>query len=116
MKVATAVEIVRKRRPDLEIDGEVQADIAVEPEKLRELFPFTRLTDAANVLIFPSLAAGNAAYKVLDGARRRDGDRPDPARRQQARDGAAARRQRRHHRQHDRLHRRQRHSQLQAAT
>ncbi len=64
-KMADAVEIVRRRRPDLEIDGEVQADIAVEPEKMRELFPFTRLTDAANVLIFPSLSAGNAAYKVL---------------------------------------------------
>ncbi len=64
-KMAEAVEIVRKRRPDLEIDGEVQADIAVEPDKLRELFPFTRLTDAANVLVFPTLAAGNAAYKVL---------------------------------------------------
>jgi malate dehydrogenase (oxaloacetate-decarboxylating)(NADP+) len=64
-KMADAVEIVRRRRPDLEIDGEVQADIAVEPEKLRELFPFSRLTDSANVLVFPSLAAGNAAYKVL---------------------------------------------------
>jgi malate dehydrogenase (oxaloacetate-decarboxylating)(NADP+) len=64
-KMARATEIVRQRRPDLEIDGEVQADIAVEPEKLRELFPFSRLTDEANVLIFPSLAAGNAAYKVL---------------------------------------------------
>jgi malate dehydrogenase (oxaloacetate-decarboxylating)(NADP+) len=64
-KVARAVELVRKRRPDLEIDGEVQADIAVEPEKMKELFPFSRLTDEANVLVFPSLAAGNAAYKVL---------------------------------------------------
>jgi malate dehydrogenase (oxaloacetate-decarboxylating)(NADP+) len=64
-KVSRAVEIVRQRRPDLEIDGEVQADIAVEPEKMRELFPFSRLTDEANVLVFPSLAAGNAAYKVL---------------------------------------------------
>jgi malate dehydrogenase (oxaloacetate-decarboxylating)(NADP+) len=64
-KVAAAVEIVRRRRPELEIDGEVQADIAVEPEKMRELFPFSRLTEAANVLVFPSLAAGNAAYKVL---------------------------------------------------
>ncbi|HVV49952.1 MAG TPA: NADP-dependent malic enzyme [Polyangia bacterium] len=64
-KMAEAVDIVRRRRPDLEIDGEVQADIAVDPEKLRELFPFSRLTDEANVLVFPSLAAGNAAYKVL---------------------------------------------------
>jgi malate dehydrogenase (oxaloacetate-decarboxylating)(NADP+) len=65
-KVSRAVEIVRRLRPDLEIEGEVQADIAVEPEKMRELFPFSRLTDAANVLVFPSLEAGNAAYKVLD--------------------------------------------------
>ena len=64
-KVADAVEIIRRQRPDLEVDGEVQADIAVEPEKMRDLFPFSRLTDEANVLIFPSLAAGNAAYKVL---------------------------------------------------
>jgi len=64
-RVARAVEIVRKLRPDLEIDGEVQADIAVDTETLREEFPFTRLTEAANVLVFPSLAAGNAAYKVL---------------------------------------------------
>jgi len=64
-KMADAVDIVRRRRPDLEIDGEVQADIAVDPEKLRELFPFSRLTDEANVLVFPTLAAGNAAYKVL---------------------------------------------------
>ncbi|HSY41853.1 MAG TPA: phosphate acyltransferase, partial [Polyangia bacterium] len=64
-KMAEAVGIVRRLRPDLEIDGEVQADIAVEPEKMRELFPFSRLTDEANVLIFPTLSAGNAAYKVL---------------------------------------------------
>jgi malate dehydrogenase (oxaloacetate-decarboxylating)(NADP+) len=64
-KVARAVEMVRQRRPELEVDGEVQADIALDIGKLRELFPFSRLTDDANVLIFPSLAAGNAAYKVL---------------------------------------------------
>lgn len=64
-KSALAVDIIRQRRPELEVDGEVQADIALDAEMLKELFPFTRLTDAANVLIFPSLAAGNAAYKVL---------------------------------------------------
>lgn len=65
-KSARAVEIIRQRRPELEVDGELHADIALDAEALRELFPFTRLTDAANVLIFPSLAAGNAAYKVLE--------------------------------------------------
>ena len=48
-----AVEIVRRRRPDLEIDGEMQPEIALEPERLHELFPFSRLTDAANMLVFP---------------------------------------------------------------
>jgi malate dehydrogenase (oxaloacetate-decarboxylating)(NADP+) len=64
-KVADAVEIVRARRPELEIDGEIQADIALAPDVMHELFPFSRLTDAANVLVFPSLSAANAAYKVL---------------------------------------------------
>ncbi len=64
-KSARAVDIIRQRRPELEVDGEVQADIALDADTLKELFPFTRLTAAANVLIFPSLAAGNAAYKVL---------------------------------------------------
>jgi malate dehydrogenase (oxaloacetate-decarboxylating)(NADP+) len=64
-RVRQAVERVRTLRPDLEIDGEIQADIALDAEKLRELFPFTRLKGAANVLVFPSLEAGNAAYKVL---------------------------------------------------
>ena len=58
---------MRKRRPG---SGDRRRGAGrtsrVEPEKLRELFPFTRLSDAANVLIFPSLAAGNAAYKVLE--------------------------------------------------
>jgi malate dehydrogenase (oxaloacetate-decarboxylating)(NADP+) len=64
-KVARAVELVRARRPELEIDGELQADTAVTPEELRSSFPFSRLTDAANVLVFPNLAAGNVAYKLV---------------------------------------------------
>jgi malate dehydrogenase (oxaloacetate-decarboxylating)(NADP+) len=64
-KVARAVELVRARRPDLIIDGEVQADIALDGEKLQELFPHARLREPANVLVFPSLSAANAAYKVL---------------------------------------------------
>ena len=64
-KVRRALDMVRAARPNLEIDGEMQADVAVDKEKLDELYPFTRLTDEANVLIFPSLVAGNVAYKIL---------------------------------------------------
>jgi malate dehydrogenase (oxaloacetate-decarboxylating)(NADP+) len=64
-KVQKALTLVREARPDLEIEGEMQADYALEKGKLDEHYPFSRLTDAANVLIFPSLAAGNTTYKVL---------------------------------------------------
>jgi malate dehydrogenase (oxaloacetate-decarboxylating)(NADP+) len=64
-KVARAVAIVQKRRPDLEIDGELQADTAVMADQIKEYFPFSKLTDAANVLVFPDLASGNVAYKLM---------------------------------------------------
>ncbi|GAP64298.1 malate dehydrogenase [Ardenticatena maritima] len=63
-KVARAVELVRQRRPDLAIDGEMQADTAVVPELVEERYPFSRVKDA-NVLVFPSLEAANTAYKLL---------------------------------------------------
>jgi malate dehydrogenase (oxaloacetate-decarboxylating)(NADP+) len=63
--VKTALDLVRRRRPDLEIDGEMQVDVALSKATMEQHFPFCRLTDAANVLVFPSLASGNAAYKVL---------------------------------------------------
>ena len=63
-KVAMATELVRQRRPDLVIEGEMMADAAVSPEMLGD-YPFCRLTEAANVLIAPSLEAGNIAYKLL---------------------------------------------------
>jgi malate dehydrogenase (oxaloacetate-decarboxylating)(NADP+) len=64
-KVARAVRLVEQRRPDIEIDGEMQADAAVAYEQITELYPFCRLTDAANVLVFPDLASGNVAYKLM---------------------------------------------------
>ena len=64
-KMARAVELVREKRPDLEVDGEVQADAAVNYDQLKELYPFSQLSDAANVLVFPDLAAGNVAYKLM---------------------------------------------------
>jgi malate dehydrogenase (oxaloacetate-decarboxylating)(NADP+) len=64
-KVRQAVEIVRQRRPDLECDGEMQADTAVLPGFLQENYPFARLTGPANVLVFPELQSANAAYKLV---------------------------------------------------
>src|SRR5690349_6276426 len=63
--VRDALEIVRARRPELEVDGEMQADVALSKATMEQMFPFCRLSDAANVLVFPNLVAGNAAYKIL---------------------------------------------------
>ncbi len=63
-KVAKATEMVRERRPDLVVEGELMADAAVVPEMMGD-YPFCRLTGPANVLIAPSLEAGNIAYKLL---------------------------------------------------
>ncbi|NOY52821.1 MAG: NADP-dependent malic enzyme [Deltaproteobacteria bacterium] len=64
-KVRRAVEIAQKEQPGLIIDGEVMADTAVNPELAKGLFPFSRLAGDANILIFPDLASGNIAYKLL---------------------------------------------------
>jgi malate dehydrogenase (oxaloacetate-decarboxylating)(NADP+) len=63
--VSRAVQLVRERAPELEVDGEMQADTAVDAQVLREHYPFAHLKEPANVLIFPTLAAGNIAYKLL---------------------------------------------------
>jgi len=64
-KVKHAVSIVKQRRPDIIVDGEMQADTAVVPSIIDEVFPFSSLKGGANVLIFPDLASGNIAYKLL---------------------------------------------------
>jgi malate dehydrogenase (oxaloacetate-decarboxylating)(NADP+) len=64
-KMREAVRLVKQRAPDLMIDGEMMADTAVSPEILSELFPFSTLQGAANVLICPGLTSANIAYKLL---------------------------------------------------
>src|SRR5918999_1159927 len=64
-KVARAVALLRSRDPSLIVDGEMQADTALDEHKLKKTYPFAALKQAANVLIFPSLSAGNIAYKLL---------------------------------------------------
>lgn len=64
-KVRKAVEIIKSRRPDLMVDGEMQADTAVVPSIIDEEFPFANLKGGANLLIFPDLNSGNIAYKLM---------------------------------------------------
>jgi malate dehydrogenase (oxaloacetate-decarboxylating)(NADP+) len=64
-KVREAVQIVKKKAPDLAIDGEMQADTAVTPEIIADYFPFSTLKGAANILICPDLTSANIAYKLL---------------------------------------------------
>jgi malate dehydrogenase (oxaloacetate-decarboxylating)(NADP+) len=64
-KVSDAVKIVKERRPDLIVDGEMQADTAIVPDRIEKEFPFASIKGGANVLIFPDLAAGNIAYKLI---------------------------------------------------
>lgn len=64
-KVQTAVSLIRERARDLLADGEMQADTAVTPEILAELYPFSPLQGGANVLICPDLTSANIATKLL---------------------------------------------------
>ena len=64
-RVTQAAAICSKLDPGLIVDGEMQADTALDPDISEEFFPFSRLQSEANVLIFPNLAAANIAYKLL---------------------------------------------------
>jgi malate dehydrogenase (oxaloacetate-decarboxylating)(NADP+) len=64
-RIHRTIDMVRALRPDLEIDGEMQPELALDPERLRRQFPFSKLTRAANLMVFPSLASGNAAYQMM---------------------------------------------------
>ncbi len=64
-RVRDAVQILKERRPDLIVEGEMQADLAVEPSIARQDYPWSEVQGDANVLVFANLDAANAAYKLL---------------------------------------------------
>jgi hypothetical protein len=59
------VEIAHQRWPELVIDGEMQADTAVDPVISEETYPLSRIQGDANVLVCPDLQSANIAYKLL---------------------------------------------------
>ncbi len=64
--VARAREIVKQKAPSLIVDGEMQANVALNNNLLKEMYPFSELADKeVNTLIFPNLASGNITYNVL---------------------------------------------------
>ena len=66
IKMREAVKILHEKHPDLIVDGELQANFAVNKELIDDFFPFSMLSkSSANTLIFPNLSAGNIAYKLV---------------------------------------------------
>lgn len=63
-RIASAVEMVRERAPNLLIDGELQFDAAMVPSVAERKAPGSPIEGAANVFVFPSLSAGNIGYKI----------------------------------------------------
>jgi len=64
-KVRRATRLVKRRAPNLMVDGEMQAKVAVTPQLRQEVFPFSTLEGAANVLVFPDINTANAAYQLV---------------------------------------------------
>jgi len=64
-KVRQAVKITKERHPEMIVDGEIQADVAVNKGLLNKLFSFSDLDDVADILIFPDLSSANISYKLI---------------------------------------------------
>ena len=65
VRITEALKIIKETEPNLVVDGEIQADFALNKEKREQIFPFSNLKQNANTLIFPNLESGNIAYKLM---------------------------------------------------
>ena len=63
-KMQETLALLRERAPALEVEGEMQPDVALNPELRERLFPNSRLSGRANVFVFPNMAAANAAFNI----------------------------------------------------
>jgi malate dehydrogenase (oxaloacetate-decarboxylating)(NADP+) len=65
-KARKAVRLAKQKNPDLIVEGDIQANVALNTEIQQETYPFSELSkEGANTLIFPNLASGNIAYKLV---------------------------------------------------
>jgi malate dehydrogenase (oxaloacetate-decarboxylating)(NADP+) len=65
-KMRKATKILHEQYPNLTVDGEMQANFALNKELLKDIFPFSQLSGKnTNTLIFPNLSSGNIAYKLI---------------------------------------------------
>jgi malate dehydrogenase (oxaloacetate-decarboxylating)(NADP+) len=64
-RVRDAVALLDRRRPDFEYDGEMSPDVALDARLMRQLYPFCRLAEAANILVMPDLNSANITAKLL---------------------------------------------------
>ena len=83
-KVKRAVAIAKAQAPDLQIDGELQADAAIIPKVGKSKAPGSPIAGQANVLIFPDLQSGNIAYKLVERLAKAQAIGPLPAGHEQA--------------------------------
>ena len=66
LKMRNATKILHDEHPNLIVDGEIQANFALNKELLNDFFPFSQLANrSTNTFIFPNLSAGNIAYKMM---------------------------------------------------
>ena len=64
-RIRAAVAVLDQRKPDFEYEGEMQADVALDFELMRRLYPFSRLKGPANILVMPALHSANISAKLM---------------------------------------------------